>query len=52
MTVAQLWAAYRAEYVLTRSKGRSTRTLEHYDGLWVPSREGEDPAQRPISATC
>ena len=34
MTVAQLWAAYRAEYVLTRSKGRSTRTLEHYDDLW------------------
>jgi hypothetical protein len=34
MTVAQLWAAYRAEYLLTRSKGRSTRTLEHYDDLW------------------
>jgi hypothetical protein len=34
MTVAQLWAAYRAEYMLTRSKARSIRTIEHYDDLW------------------
>lgn len=34
MTVARLRAAYRAEYMLTRSKARSIRTLEHYDDLW------------------
>jgi hypothetical protein len=34
MTVHELRAAFREEYVTTRSAKRSPRTLKHYDYLW------------------
>lgn len=37
MTVRELRAAFREEYVATRSARRSPRTLHHYDYLWGAS---------------